>query len=122
MPFPHAQMTVRLDQALAKIRDSIYTPLAPLTIEAWITPEPVSYADRQTGMHRSFAVGERWGSLWDCAWFHFTGTVPKEDAGKAVVLLIDLSGEACLFDPEGVPILGLSPAGIGSVFDTILGN
>jgi len=32
-------------------------------------------------------------SLFDCAWFNFTGAIPPAAAGQPVVLLIDVSGE-----------------------------
>ncbi|WP_207229594.1 alpha-mannosidase [Ktedonosporobacter rubrisoli] len=95
-------------------------PLTALQVEAWITPEPVPFAERLSGAHKELSIGQSWGKLWDCAWFHFTGTVPEQAGGKAIVLLIDLSGEACVVDQVGNPVLGLTT--VSSTFDKSLGR
>ncbi len=120
MPYHYMQTQRHLKTALHKIEKAILTPIAELHTEAWITPEPVPFAERQSGMHKVLRIGESWGNLWDCAWFHFSGVVPESAAGKAVVLLIDLSGEACVVDSDGCPILGLTT--VNSDFDLSLGG
>lgn len=120
MPYHYMQTQRHLTTALQKIEGAIYTPLAELHTEAWITPEPVPFAERQSGQHKVLRIGESWGKLWDCAWFHFSGVVPEFAAGKAIVLLIDLSGEACVVDNDGCPILGLTT--VNSNFDLSLGG
>jgi alpha-mannosidase len=119
LPYHHLKTQHEFVQTLDRIEQAIYSPIAQLHIEAWITPEPVPFAERQSGQYRELAVGESWGQLWDCAWFHFTGNVPMEAEGKAVSLLIDLSGEGCVVDAEGCPILGLTTV---SYFDHPLGR
>jgi alpha-mannosidase len=109
-----------LRATLQRIEQAIYTPITELAIEAWVTPEPVPYAERQSGRHSVLRIGQSWGKLWDCAWFHFTGRVPESAAGQAVALLIDLSGEASIVDDEGCPILGLTT--VSSEFDLRLGR
>lgn len=109
-----------LEARLRRIERAIYTPISELQVEAWVTPEPVPYAERQSGQHKVLSIGESWGKLWDCAWFHFTGTVPESTAGQAVALLIDLSGEACIVDGERCPVLGLTT--VSSTFDFRLGR
>jgi alpha-mannosidase len=109
-----------LEARLRRIERAIYTPINELHVEAWVTPEPVPYAERQAGQHTVLSIGESWGKLWDCAWFHFTGTVPESAAGQAVALLIDLSGEAYIVDDEGCPVLGLTT--VSSTFDFRLGR
>ncbi|HIZ20850.1 MAG TPA: alpha-mannosidase [Firmicutes bacterium] len=91
-----------------KIEAAIYTPIAPLAIEAYVTKEPVPYAERTTGRHITPAIGETWGELFDCAWFHFQGQVPPAGKGKKVSLLIDFSGEGLVFDQNGEPLKGLT--------------
>ncbi len=109
-----------LRATLQRIERAIYTPITELAIEAWVTPEPVPYAERQSGQHSVLSIGQSWGKLWDCAWFHFTGRVPESAAGQAVALLIDLSGEACVVDSVGCPVLGLTT--VSSEFDLRLGR
>ena len=71
----------RIDRTLSRLPAKAYLPLAELAVEAWTTPEPVSFAERCTGEHKTLTAGETWGKLWDCGWFHLTGTVPAEAAG-----------------------------------------
>ncbi|GCE09090.1 alpha-mannosidase [Dictyobacter aurantiacus] len=120
MPYHYLKTPGALAATLQRIEKAIYTPLAELHSEAWITPEPVPFAERQSGRHATIALGQSWGKLWDCAWFHFTGQVPEQAAGQAVVLLIDLSGEACVVDANGDPVQGLTT--VSSEFDYSLGR
>ncbi|MBB3111677.1 alpha-mannosidase [Paenibacillus phyllosphaerae] len=110
------QLRAMLDQ----LQSHIYQPVAPLNVTAWVTAEPVSYEARATGRRLELVPGERWGELWDCAWFHFSGAVPPSAVGEKVVLLIDVNGEVCLVDEEGTPVQGLT--NINSEFDYSLGK
>ena len=71
-----------LDLGLVEIGKAIYTAVAPLEITAWRTAEPVPFAQRQSGEELHLAVGDKWGDLFDCAWFHFTGQIPPSAAGQ----------------------------------------
>lgn len=120
MPYYPSQTLLAVARTLHKIEQSIYTPLAELNTEAWITAEPAPFAERQSGEQKRLAIGQSWGKLWDCAWFHFRGQIPESAQGKSVVLLIDLSGEAYIVDNEGCPMLGLTT--VSSQFDLSLGR
>lgn len=120
MPYPIKEMITDLGRVRRKIAGAVYKKLTPLNVTIWKTKEPVPFEGRFTGEMRVISPGESWGELWDCAWFQFTGTVPKEASGRHVVALIDVSGEACVFDSEGCPIQGLT--NVSSDFDPSLGN
>ncbi|MDQ6419079.1 glycoside hydrolase family 38 C-terminal domain-containing protein [Paenibacillus sp. LHD-117] len=106
---------------LEKISENIYEKAADLSVTAWVTPEPVPYEERTNGRKlERLSEGDRWGQLWDCAWFHFSGKVPDSAKGNKVVLLIDVNGELCLVDEEGTPVQGLT--NINSEFDYSLGK
>jgi alpha-mannosidase len=109
----------KVKHILSELQKSIYQPISSLSITAWVTQEPVHYSERTSGKRIELIPGDRWGSLWDCAWFHFEGTVPDILNGSKVVLLIDVNGELCLVDHEGTPSLGLT--NINSEFDYSLG-
>ncbi|QCT03724.1 glycoside hydrolase family protein [Paenibacillus algicola] len=111
----------RLREMKDMIEQHIYVERAPLTVNAWVTKEPVAFEDRMSGKPvQDLKPGSKWGELWDCAWFHFEGTVPAESAGQKVVLLIDVNGELCLVDEEGTPRQGLT--NVNSEFETALGK
>jgi len=114
--FTHRQ----LDAALKMIGDAVYVEVAPLKIRAWCTREPVPFAERKSGDAYILEIGDKWGDLFDSAWFHFSGTVPAEAAGEHVVLLLDVNGEMAVFDETGVPVRGLTP--VGSEYDYSLGR
>jgi alpha-mannosidase len=106
--------------ALSMIEQSIYTIIAPLEITAYRTREPVPFMQRTTGEEIHPEIGEAWGRLFDCAWFHFTGRVPAEAAGQAVVLLLDVNGEMLVVDAQGKPVRGLTNT--ASTYDFSLGK
>lgn len=108
-----------LDMGLSMIGKAIYTAIAPLEIAAWRTPEPVPFAQRKTGKELHLAVGDKWGNLFDCAWFHISGSVPLEASGQTVVLLLDVNGEMCVVDDAGNPQRGLTSS--SSEYDYSLG-
>jgi alpha-mannosidase len=110
----------QLDHTLQEIAEHVYAPIGALNIRAWCTREPLPHAQRCEGEGRAFAVGDRWGDLFDCAWFHFTGQVPAAGAGQKVVALLDVNGEMCVFDAHGAPVQGLTNAASG--FDYSLGR
>ncbi|MBW4082549.1 glycoside hydrolase family 38 C-terminal domain-containing protein [Paenibacillus sp. S150] len=112
-------MTRRVQERLSKLQDYLYEPVAALTVEAWLTAEPAAYEQRMSGKRVQLKAGDKWGELWDCAWFHFRGEVPMSAAGSKVVLLIDINGELCLVDDAGTPRQGLT--NVSSQFDYSLG-
>ncbi|MBQ2615059.1 MAG: alpha-mannosidase [Clostridia bacterium] len=91
-----------------RVKDHRYIPLCELHAEVYVTPEPVPYAERTTGIKKVVKKGDIWGQKWDCGWFHITGTVPESAKGKKVLLYICINGEACIYDENGVAVQGLT--------------
>lgn len=119
---PYETNTIFLEKAkatMSQLEQSIYQPISVLSVTAWVTPEPVPYTERTSGQQIHLKPDDKWGELWDCAWFHFEGKVPDSQAGSKIVLLIDVNGELCLVDREGTPCQGLT--NINSQFDYFLG-
>ena len=108
MPRFTAYTDQKLNDVCKALFDRIYTEVSGLDITAYWSKEPLPYAKRRSGKKLDLKVGVAWGGLWDCAWFNFRGRVPKLAAGKKVVLLLDVSGEMCVFDKAGVPVRGLT--------------
>ncbi len=110
----------QLEIVQQRIEQAIYQPIGELKITAWRTKEPVPFDQRTSGQKLNLAIGDRWGELFDCAWFCFEGTVPESAAGQQVVLEIDLNGEALVVDADGNPRQCLTP--VSSIFDRTLGR
>ncbi|MDR3707550.1 MAG: glycoside hydrolase family 38 C-terminal domain-containing protein [Capsulimonadaceae bacterium] len=110
----------RIDSTFARLPAQVYSKIGDLEIEAWVTDEPVPYAQRQTGRHSKLSVGDRWGDIWKCAWFHFTAAATEAAAGKNLVALIDIGGEGLVVDANGNPSIGITT--ISSGYDFSLGK
>lgn len=91
-----------------QLKERMYTPIAAFGITLWRTKEPVPFARRHEGERLTVKAGEKWGELWDCAWFELEAVLPPAAAGKKLVAKIDLSGEALLVDENGEPRKGFT--------------
>lgn len=120
MPYPINEIIPGLTGTLNAIENSIYKKISELKVVIWKTSEPVTYEQRTSGIKKNISIGQKWGDLWDCAWFNFSGYVPYSAAGKSIVLLIDVNGEACIYDYLGCPVQGLT--NVNSEFDYSLGK
>ncbi|MDF2699553.1 MAG: alpha-mannosidase [Haloplasmataceae bacterium] len=103
-----------------EIKGKIYTPISTLEAKYMLTKEPVKFDNRLDFEYKTIKVGEKWGELWDCAWFNFKGKVPNNYPLEDIVLMIDLSGEGCLFSETGTPLRGIT--NVNSDFDASLGS
>ncbi len=109
-----------LHDCISRVKSAVYRKVADLELEIYASPEPLPFALRKTGAYRKIKVGEKWGGLFDCAWFHCTGAVPPEAAGEKLVYVIDINGEGLLFDEDGCPRRGIT--NVNSAFDRAMGN
>ena len=109
----------KLRQGAATLKNGIYANAGggALAITFAVTKEPVAFADKDTLAFAPIAVGERWSTeLWDCAWFRITGRAECRDT---VYLALDVEGEGCVYDTNGVPVRGIT--NVSSDFDRSLG-
>lgn len=124
MPYYFKNMKDRLPGVLKNIKSAMYKRVSSLDVAVWITPEPVTFKERMSGVKKDVTIGQSWGKLWDCGWFHFTGVMPDspetEVDGKEIILLIDINGELCVVDDTGKPVRGLTT--FSSEFDYTLGK
>ncbi|MBO5766935.1 MAG: alpha-mannosidase, partial [Clostridia bacterium] len=97
-----------MDERLNRLFKEIYTPIAAFEVTAYITEEPLPYSERMNGEKRALSEGERWGKLWDCAWMNMKATVPVETDHDKLAFVLDIGGEGCVFDADGVPFKGIT--------------
>ncbi|MCQ2448579.1 MAG: glycosyl hydrolase-related protein [Clostridia bacterium] len=109
-----------IKNCIMRVKSAVYTKVCDLNLEIYSSKEPLSYENRTAGDYRRITVGEKWGDLFDCAWFHCTATVPAEAAGKKLVYVIDINGEGLIYDDSGCPLRGIT--NLNSAFDRAKGN
>ena len=95
MPYQSALHERSFPEVERAIRGAVYTPVGTLAATAWVTSEPVSFAERRHGRKLILKPGDQWSeATFDCAWFYFAGTVLRIGSAESdIVLLIDLNGE-----------------------------
>lgn len=99
---------IRMEKFVRRLQEKYYKEMETLSCTAYVTKEPVPFADRLSGEKKELQIGDHWGELFDCAWFHFTGRIPEGISQEELVLLIDISGEGLCFDAQGTPVIGLT--------------
>jgi len=105
----HPELTItRIQKFRNRLKGSYYTELTPMEARYVKSREPIGYHEVQKLKFSPISPGKKWGDTFDCAWFRFSGKVPEHFAGYEVVALVDIGGEACVFDKEGNPIQGLT--------------
>lgn len=119
MPYPSVEMKMSIELMKKRLESLRFQRLSKLTVTAWRTKEPVSFANRYDGTKMDLTIGESWGEVWDCGWFFFEGQVAKEQIEEPIVALIDISGELCIYK-EGRAYQGLT--NVQSEFERSLGK
>src|SRR6056297_3550679 len=112
--------TFKRDLKLRNVHKQIDSLVTELSIRGTTTKEPVPFERRKEGNFKTYAPGESWGELFDCAWFNLQGKVPEEWIESDLYLKLDFNCELCLFNEKGVPIKGFTNKSSG--FDYSLGK
>lgn len=102
-----------------RLQPAVHGTDVPLEVGIWHAPgEPVPVAEALRAPYRPAREREAWGPAWGTSWFHLTGSVPPEWAGRPVEAVIDLgfatdrpgfSAEALVHRPDGTAVKGLNP-------------
>ncbi|MEX0941821.1 MAG: alpha-mannosidase [Pseudomonadales bacterium] len=106
----HRELTLaRINQLGKRLQHLIYSNHKPLLTTYLPSPEPLPFKAVRGKTFNPIEPGTVWGDGFDCAWFRLEGKLDSTFKGKQVVALIDLGGEACVFDRYGKPVQGLTP-------------
>lgn len=108
MPYYQKNTLDRIEKMFWRLQTSYYRQIADLEVTAYVTKEPVPYAERFSGEEKKLEIGAVWGELFDCAWFHFTGKLPEGYDPADCSLIIDISGEGLCVDENGNPLIGIT--------------
>lgn len=82
--------------------DNSYTTVGKLNCKAYVSKEPLAFGDRFSGKAVALCEGDKWAEdVFDCAWFHITGTLPDGINRDNAVLILNVGGEGLLYDLQG---------------------
>lgn len=102
------------------LKDCIYVRGESISAEYALTEEPIKYKDRLSLSYSPVTEGQTWSKrLFECAWFHIWGEVPRCGENEEPCFMIDIDGEGCIYDVCGNPVCGLT--NVSSEFDRNLG-
>ncbi len=87
----------RLDRWRKELPRHFHRPLGTVELEGLVTEEQLS---REEASERTFSPmpkGTKWGAKWEYGWFRCEVVLPKEAAGRRVVLELGLGGEVLVY-------------------------
>ena len=87
------QFHTRLRTYLEELPRHLYTPVAQVPMEGFITRERLTPAQAEQAQFTPFPEGTPWGGCWEYGWFRADVTLPEHCAGRRVVLLGQVGGE-----------------------------
>ena len=108
---------VDLDAIRDRLMAAVEHGSAPLELSSLLVRgEPITYGEAIRGEFSTIRVGDRWGPPWSTTWFHVTGRLPADWAGRQAVARFDLgfegpTGFTCeaLAWKDGIPWRGVDP-------------
>lgn len=109
-----------LKNCIMRVKERVYRRIIDLETEIYTSKEPLPFERRAEGQHRAVKTGDKWGDLFDCAWFHCTAKLPENAVGKKIVYVLDINGEGLVFDDDGCPVRAITNK--NSDFDRAMGN
>lgn len=102
--------TAQLER-LEKLSELCYAKLAPVSVGISKSREPVAPGTQTSLNYKKIVRGQIWAPhIYDCAWFHVTGSVPQNAEGKHVVVHMDIDGEGAIYDGT-VPVQMITSKG-----------
>jgi alpha-mannosidase len=104
----------RIERFRDRIAKQVLSETESLQVKVALMDEEIPFDQRDSLSYEPLAEGDRWGSNYQMAWLHLTGTVPETWAGSEVVARLDIHGEGLVFAKDGTILQGISS---GSVFD-----
>lgn len=97
MSIMQAEWRGRLGHWMRTLKDDFYRPLGEISWEAFPTMEHLSKEEAARGNFAPVKPGFTWGKTWEYCWFKGTIRLPKEAAGRRIVLNLRPDGESTLF-------------------------
>ncbi|MCE0483162.1 MAG: alpha-mannosidase [Methylacidiphilales bacterium] len=105
----HPEVTKgRIARFARELKALLYPEAAPLArLSVFSAPGRISYREAIKGKYRTAKEGEVFGPGWSTHWFKIDYVIPREWAGRKVLLHFDSASEGCVWK-DGVPLQGLT--------------
>lgn len=97
MKYMHSEWQARLRHWLETLKKDLYTPLGPIEVEGFITPDYLTPDEALKGDFAPMAPGDRWGRTWEYCWMRGSVTLPEAARGRRVALDLQTGGESTVF-------------------------
>lgn len=111
-PLRPAELLVRerIERMNETLFDRSYKVTGALHADAYVSAEPLPFADRCKGRFlRDLKPGDRWAqNVFDCAWFHITGSIPPVHRGDQNVYLVNLGGEGLVYKNDSTAVTAVT--------------
>ena len=97
MSLMHSEYAARVNHWMRVLAEDFYRPLGEIALEGYTTMEHLSPEEAARGPFRPVPEGTPWGHTWEYMWVRGEAVLPEEARDQAVVLSLDMGGEATLF-------------------------
>lgn len=97
MALMHSEYRARLSHWQRVLAEDFYRPLGEIAFEGYPTMEYLTPEQASQGQFVPVAPGLQWGHTWEYMWLRTAITVPEAGQGQAIVMALDVGGEATLF-------------------------
>jgi alpha-mannosidase len=77
---------IRLENWKTAIEKSIYHKLGEVPVEGFLTRDQLNPTEAARGRFKPMKTGAAWGAKWEYAWFRSEIKLPREAAGRQIVL------------------------------------
>ena len=97
MKYMHSEWRRRVEHWIETLKKDLYHPLDRIAAEAFFTMEHLMPNQAAAQAFAPIAPGTPWGKSWEYCWLRGKITLPKEAAGKRIVMDLCAGGEATVF-------------------------
>lgn len=89
----------------------VYKDRHPVKLSSHAAPDRIPFETALQGNFVPIEIGHRFGPLWSTHWVRVDIEIPTAWKDQEVHLLWDSTSEACVWDPQGQPVQGLTGSG-----------
>lgn len=97
MKYMHSEWRSRVDHWIEALKEDLYLPLGRIDLAAFFSADHLPPEEAAKGDFSPLLPGEKWGEAWAYCWMRGKITLPKEAAGKRIVMDLQTGWESTVF-------------------------